>query len=61
MIEIDIDAPTPIFLRYSMWIGDTARSTDSDRSSGMPDSSSAGTMPTGVAFTSVMMRSRLRL
>ena len=43
---------TPMFFRYSMWIGDTERSIDSDRSSGSPFSSRCGTIGTGTAFTS---------
>jgi hypothetical protein len=34
--EIDIDARTPMFLRYSMWIGETLRSVEYVRSSGRP-------------------------
>jgi hypothetical protein len=26
--EIDIDAPTPMFCRYSQWIGETLRSVE---------------------------------
>jgi hypothetical protein len=61
MIEIDMEAFTPIFLRYSMWIGETARSIESERSSGRPFSSSCGTIGTGSASTLVMTRRRLRL
>ena len=59
-IEIDSEAATPMLARYSMWIGETARSTDSDRSSGAPRSSRAGMIGTGVAPTSAMIRNRLR-
>ncbi len=47
--EIDIDARTPMFCRYSMWMGETLRSVACVRSSGVPLAGSVvGTMGTGV-------------
>ena len=40
--EIDSEAHTPMFERYSMWTGETDRSTDIDRSMGCPPRSSSG-------------------
>ena len=34
--EIDIEARTPMFPRYSTWIGETLRSVEYVRSSGCP-------------------------
>ena len=51
-----IDAPTPMFVRYSMWIGETLRSTPALRSSGAAVSCSSGT---GGEPTSAIMRSVL--
>ena len=54
-IDTLIDAPTPMFFRYSMWIGETLRSTawlmSSGSASGAP---SSGTM---VSLTSMIERS----
>jgi hypothetical protein len=60
MIDTDIDAPTPILRKYSMWIGDTARRPLIDRSSGSPLGLTAGTIGTVGSFTSLMMRRILR-
>ena len=46
---------------FHSWIGETERSTESERSSGAPVSSRWGTIGTGVALTSVITRRRLRL
>ena len=46
--DTDIDAVTPMWDRYSMWIGDTLRSTECDRSSGAPvEGSMTGSSATG--------------
>ncbi|SDY37341.1 hypothetical protein SAMN05661080_03264 [Modestobacter sp. DSM 44400] len=34
--EIDIEARTPMFCRYSQWIGETLRNVEYVRSSGRP-------------------------
>ena len=49
----------PMFLRYSMWIGDTLRRVLIERLSGCP-AMTAGSIATGTAETSGMMRSQLR-
>jgi len=46
--EIDIDARTPMFCRYSTWIGETLRSVEKVRSSGSPvEGTSTGRSGTG--------------
>ena len=52
MMEMDREASTPMFRRDSIWMGETARSTDSDRSSGWPLSSSPGRTGTGTLLMS---------
>ncbi|MNQ54435.1 hypothetical protein D3C85_685030 [compost metagenome] len=59
-MEIDSEAPTPMFLRYSMWIGETERRVERERSSGRPSWLRAGMTGTGTAFTSVINLRRLR-
>ena len=56
----DMDARTPMLRKYSMWIGDTERNTDSDRSNGWPCSSTCGSSGTGVDSMSVITLKRLR-
>ena len=46
-IEIDSDAATPIFCRYSQWIGDTERSCANDMSIGSALELSGGNKGTG--------------
>ncbi len=59
--DTDIDAATPMLRRYSMWIGETLRSTEKLRSSGPPVSGlPAGVSTAGRASTSRMKRSQLR-
>ena len=48
-----------MFARYSRWMGDTARVTASDRSTGFPSGSRSGTMGDKGASTSAMIRRRL--
>ena len=44
-----MDADTPMFFRYSMWIGDTERSVEWVRSIGLPVAGlSTGTIGDGV-------------
>ena len=57
---LDSEAPTPMFLRYSIWIGETARRELMLRSSGSPSIDTPGSIGTGWASTSAMMRKRLR-
>jgi hypothetical protein len=56
MIEIDIDAATPMLRRYSQWIGETLRRCAKLRSSGSPEASSAGSTGTRWQAASEMMR-----
>ncbi len=59
MSDTDIDAVTPMLRRYSMWIGETLRSTEKLRSSGAPLSgSSSGTSRAGRYEMSGMIRSQ---
>ena len=56
-----MDARTPMLARYSRWMGDTARSTPSDRSSGSPSGPRAGTMGEPGSLTSEIRRRVERL
>ena len=59
MIEMLIDERTPMFAMYSRWMGETLRSTEKLRSSGLPVSArSAGTIRAGVARASKMSRNQ---
>jgi hypothetical protein len=53
-----MDEVTPMLRRYSRWNGDTARSTDSDRSRGSPPSTDANRAV--ASSTSAMTRIQLR-
>ena len=61
MMLIDMDAVTPMFRRYSRWIGETARRVLSDRSTGFPSPLVSGRIGETASFTSLMMRIGERL
>jgi len=56
MIEIDIEAATPMLRRYSQWTGETLRRCAKLRSSGAPEASRSGRIGTLSQFASEITR-----